>query len=160
MTMPHQLMLDRAVRSEPAAAVAARRAAHTAAVRRAHCCSIVAAPSDRTEDLFDPGAKYHIPGNTPYIRYFLAHVLQFQFHKSMCEASGHEGPLHTCSVYESKEAGAKLQAMLEMGASKPWPDALEALTGTRQMSADPLVEYFQPLEKYLAEQNKDRTCGW
>ncbi|NCG18132.1 MAG: peptidase M2 family protein [Rhodobacterales bacterium] len=120
----------------------------------------IAPPSERSEDLFDPGAKYHIPGNTPYIRYFLAHVLQFQFHKAMCEASGHEGPLHTCSVYESKEAGAKLKAMLEMGASKPWPDALEALTDTREMSADPLVEYFAPLAGYLAEQNKDRTCGW
>jgi peptidyl-dipeptidase A len=120
----------------------------------------IAAPSERGEDHFDPGAKYHIPGNTPYMRYFLAHILQFQFHEAMCEAAGHEGPLHTCSVYGSKEAGAKLQTMLEMGASKPWPDALEALTGTRQMSADPLVNYFAPLAVYLEEQNQERTCGW
>ena len=120
----------------------------------------IAAPIPRTEADFDPGAKYHIPGNTPYIRYFLAHVLQFQFHKAMCEAAGHEGPLHTCSVYGSTAAGDNLKAMLAMGASKPWPDALEALTGTRQMSAEPLVEYFEPLSKYLAEQNKDRECGW
>ena len=120
----------------------------------------ITAPSERSEDHFDPGAKYHIPGNTPYIRYFTAHILQFQFHKAMCEAAGHEGPLHTCSVEPYTEAGAKLQTMLEMGSSQPWPDALEALTGTRQMSADPLLEYFGPLQAYLAEQNQGRECGW
>jgi peptidyl-dipeptidase A len=114
----------------------------------------------RGEEFFDPGAKYHIPGNTPYARYFLAHILQFQFHKAMCEAAGHTGPLHTCSIYNSKEAGAKLKAMLAMGSSKPWPDALEALTGTRQMDAAPLIEYFTPLAKWLEQQNAGRTCGW
>jgi peptidyl-dipeptidase A len=120
----------------------------------------IAPPIARTEEDFDPGAKYHIPANTPYLRYFLARILQFQFHKALCEAAGHEGPLHTCSIYGSKEAGKKLQAMLEMGASKPWPDALEVVTGTRQMDAGPLIEYFQPLMAYLEEQNKGRTCGW
>jgi peptidyl-dipeptidase A len=120
----------------------------------------VSAPSERTEDHFDPGAKYHIPGNTPYARYFLARILQFQFHKALCDAAGHEGPLHTCSIYGSKEAGAKLQAMLELGSSKPWPDALEAIAGTRKMDAGPLLEYFEPLQGYLAEQNQGRTCGW
>ncbi|HVI01435.1 MAG TPA: M2 family metallopeptidase [Enhygromyxa sp.] len=120
----------------------------------------VSAPSERSEEHFDPGAKYHIPGNTPYARYFLARILQFQFHKALCDAAGHEGPLHTCSIYGSKEAGAKLQAMLEMGASKPWPDALEAIAGTRKMDAGPLLEYFEPLQGYLAEQNQGRTCGW
>jgi peptidyl-dipeptidase A len=117
-------------------------------------------PVARTEEQFDPGAKYHIPANTPYARYFLARILQFQFHKALCEAAGHEGPLHTCSIYGSKEAGAKLRAMLELGASKPWPDALEAIAGTRQMDAGPLVEYFTPLMAYLEEQNASRTCGW
>ena len=107
-----------------------------------------------------PGAKYHIPANTPYTRYFLAHILQFQFHKAMCEAAGHTGPLHTCSIYGSKEAGAKLQAMLALGASKPWPDALEVLTGTREMDAGALMEYFAPLMAYLEEQNEGRKCGW
>ncbi len=120
----------------------------------------VAAPIERTEADFDPGAKYHIPGNTPYARYFLAHILQFQFHKAMCQAAGHAGPLHTCSIYGSKEAGAKLKAMLQMGSSKPWPEALEALTGTREMDAAALMEYFAPLMQYLEEQNKGRTCGW
>jgi peptidyl-dipeptidase A len=120
----------------------------------------VGAPDERTETQFDPGAKYHIPANTPYARYFLAHILQFQFHKAMCEQAGHEGPLHTCSIYESKEAGKRLQAMLAMGASKPWPDALEALTGTREMDASALIEYFDPLMKYLEAQNEGRTCGW
>lgn len=120
----------------------------------------VAAPVERTEADFDPGAKYHIPGNTPYARYFLARILQFQFHKALCQAAGHTGPLHTCSIFGSKEAGAKLQAMLEMGASKPWPDALEAVTGTRTMDAGPMLEYFQPLQAWLTEQNTGRTCGW
>ncbi|MFO7567275.1 MAG: M2 family metallopeptidase [Enhygromyxa sp.] len=120
----------------------------------------VSAPVERTEEHFDPGAKYHIPGNTPYARYFLARILQFQFHKALCDAAGHEGPLHTCSIYGSKEAGAKLRAMLEMGASKPWPDALEAIAGTRKMDAGPLLEYFEPLQGYLAEQNQGRSCGW
>jgi len=120
----------------------------------------VAAPIERSEADFDPGAKYHIPANTPYARYFLARILQFQFHKALCDAAGHEGPLHTCSIHGSKEAGAKLRAMLEMGASKPWPDALEAIAGTRKMDAGPLLEYFEPLQGYLAEQNQGRTCGW
>lgn len=120
----------------------------------------VTAPVPRTEEHFDPGAKYHIPGNTPYARYFLAHILQFQFHKALCEAAGHEGPLHTCSIYGSEAAGEKLRAMLAMGASRPWPEALHALTGTREMDAAPLVEYFDPLMKYLEEQNKGQSCGW
>ncbi|MBC8067592.1 MAG: M2 family metallopeptidase [Deltaproteobacteria bacterium] len=120
----------------------------------------VAPAAPRGEEYFDAGAKYHIPGNTPYARYFLAHILQFQFHKAMCEAAGHTGPLHTCSIYESKAAGAKLKAMLELGSSKPWPEALEALTGTRDMDAAALMEYFAPLMKHLEEQNKSRKCGW
>ncbi len=120
----------------------------------------IKAPIERSESDFDPGAKYHIPGNTPYARYFLAHILQFQFHKAMCEAAGHKGPLHECSVYNSKEAGAKLGAMLALGQSKPWPEALELLTGTRQMDASAIIEYFAPLMKYLEEQNKGLTCGW
>ena len=117
-------------------------------------------PSERGEEHFDPAAKYHIPANTPYARYFLAHILQFQFHKAMCQAAGHEGPLHTCSVYGSKEAGEKLAAMLAMGSSKPWPDAMEKLTGTREMDGAAVVEYFEPLMGYLKEQNEGRTCGW
>lgn len=120
----------------------------------------VRAPVARSEEDFDPGAKYHIPGNTPYARYFLARILQFQFHKALCEAAGHQGPLHTCSIFGSKAAGEKMIAMLAMGASKPWPDALEAIAGTREMDAAPLIEYFEPLAGYLAEQNAGRTCGW
>lgn len=120
----------------------------------------VAAPVERSEADFDPGAKYHVPANTPYARYFLARILQFQFHKALCDAAGHKGSLHTCSIFDSKEAGAKLEAMLELGASKPWPDALEAIAGTRTMDAAPLLEYFEPLAGYLAEQNAGRTCGW
>ena len=114
----------------------------------------------RPGDAFDPGAKYHIPGNTPYMRYFLAHILQFQFHKAACDMAGFEGPLHQCSIYENEEVGSRFKAMMEMGASKPWPDALEAFTGTRDMDGSAILEYFAPLMTYLEEQNKDRTCGW
>ncbi|KIG17838.1 Peptidyl-dipeptidase A precursor [Enhygromyxa salina] len=120
----------------------------------------VAAPVERSEADFDPGAKYHIPANTPYARYFLARILQFQFHKALCDAAGHEGPLHTCSIYGSKEAGKKLKAMLAMGASQPWPAALEAIAGTRKMDAGPMLEYFEPLQEYLSQENQGRTCGW
>lgn len=120
----------------------------------------VGAPGPRPGQAFDPGAKYHIPANTPYLRYFFAHILQFQFHEALCREAGHEGPLHTCSIYGSKEAGEKLAAMLAMGASKPWPDALEAVAGTRQMDAGPLLTYFAPLQAWLEEQNEGRQCGW
>lgn len=120
----------------------------------------IAAPVDRPADAFDPGAKYHIPANTPYARYFLAHILQFQFHRGLCATAGYEGPLHRCSIYGSEEAGAQLNAMLELGASRPWPDALEVVTGERTMDAGALLEYFAPLATWLEEQNAGRTCGW
>jgi peptidyl-dipeptidase A len=109
----------------------------------------VAAPLPRPADAFDAGAKYHVPANTPYTRYFLAHILQFQMHRAMCKAAGHTGPLHTCSIYGNKEVGARLQKMLAMGASKPWPEALEALTGEKQMDATAILEYFEPLRAWL-----------
>ncbi|WP_343348095.1 M2 family metallopeptidase [Sphingomicrobium sp. XHP0239] len=109
---------------------------------------------------FDPGAKYHIPGNTPYARYFLAHILQFQFYKAACDIAGWEGPLHRCSFYGNEEVGQRLDAMLAMGASRPWPDALESFTGTRQMSAEPMKEYFAPLQAWLKERNAGKNCGW
>jgi peptidyl-dipeptidase A len=120
----------------------------------------LAPPTSRSEEDFDPGAKYHVPSNTPYSRYFVARILQFQFHRAMCQIAGHKGPLHTCSIYGNKEAGAKLRAMLEMGASKPWPDALAALTGQRTLDATALLDYFAPLRAWLQEQNKSQKCGW
>jgi peptidyl-dipeptidase A len=117
-------------------------------------------PADRPADAFDPGAKYHIPGNTPYMRYFLAHILQFQFHKAACDQVGFEGPLHRCSVYGNDDVGRKFNAMMEMGSSKPWPDALEAFTGTRDMDGSAILEYYAPLMAYLETQNEGRTCGW
>jgi len=120
----------------------------------------VAAPNERPADAFDPGAKYHVPGNTPYTRYFLAHILQFQFHRSLCEIAGNEGPIHRCSIYGSKQAGERLNAMLEMGRSRPWPEALEALTGSPQMDATAILDYFAPLQAWLDEQNAGRQCGW
>lgn len=114
----------------------------------------------RGEDSFDAGAKYHIPANVPYARYFLARILQFQFHRSLCEVSGYQGPLNRCSIYGNKDAGARLANMLEMGMSRPWPDALEALTGQREMDATAVVDYFRPLLTWLDDQNKGQQCGW
>ncbi|MDO6712237.1 M2 family metallopeptidase [Aliiglaciecola sp. 2_MG-2023] len=118
------------------------------------------APVDRPADAFDPGAKYHVPANTPYTRYFLAHILQFQFHRSLCEIAGDKGPIHRCSIYGSKEAGAALNNMLEMGQSKPWQEALETLTGKPEMDATAILDYFEPLKAWLDEQNQGRQCGW
>jgi peptidyl-dipeptidase A len=113
----------------------------------------VTPPVARTERDFDPGAKYHVPANYPYTSYFLAHVLQFQFHKALCEAAGNTGPLHRCSIYGNPAAGERLRKMLAMGASRPWPEAMEALTGQRRMDASALVDYFKPLKAWLDEQN-------
>lgn len=118
------------------------------------------APIERPADAFDPGAKYHVPANTPYTRYFLAHILQFQFHKSLCEIAGDEGPVHRCSIYGSAEAGKALNDMLELGQSKTWQEALQTLTGKDQMDATAILDYFAPLKGWLDEQNKDRQCGW
>jgi peptidyl-dipeptidase A len=120
----------------------------------------VAPPVARSEADFDPGAKYHVPANVPYTRYFLARILQFQFYRALCQASGYTGPLNRCTFYGSKEAGAKFNKMLAMGQSKPWPDELEVLTGQRQMDAGALLEYFAPLQKWLDEQNKGQKVGW
>jgi peptidyl-dipeptidase A len=120
----------------------------------------VDAPVPRTEADFDPGAKYHIPANTPYTRYFLAHIYQFQFHRALCRAAGHEGPLHTCSIYGNGEAGRRLAAMLAMGSSRPWPEAMDALTGEKRADASALLEYFEPLRSWLEEENRGRRCGW
>ncbi|GEB72128.1 Peptidyl-dipeptidase A [Pseudoalteromonas carrageenovora] len=120
----------------------------------------VQAPIARSEDDFDPGAKYHVPGNTPYTRYFLAHILQFEFHRSLCEIAGNDKAIHRCSIYNSEEAGDKLNTMLEMGSSRPWQEALEAVTGKPQMDATAMLDYFAPLQRYLDEQNKGRNCGW
>ena len=120
----------------------------------------VSAPVTRSEADFDPGAKYHIPGSTPYIRYFLARIYQFQFYKALCEASGHKGALNTCSFFGSKEAGTKLKNMLALGASKPWPEAMKAITGDSKADASALVEYFAPLRSFLKEQTGAEKCGW
>jgi peptidyl-dipeptidase A len=120
----------------------------------------VAPPVERSEADFDPGAKYHIASNTPYVRYFMARILQFQFHRALCQAAGIQGPLHRCSIYRNKAAGERLNKMLSMGKSKPWPDALEAISGQRQMDATAILDYFAPLKKWLDEQNQGEKPGW
>ncbi len=120
----------------------------------------VAPPVPRGEEEFDAGAKYHVPANVPYMRYFLAAILQFQFHRALAKQAGHTGPLHRASIYGSRAAGARLRAMMEMGQSHEWPDALEALTGERRMDAQGLLEYFAPLQQWLDEQNRGAPVGW
>ncbi|PEQ13201.1 peptidyl-dipeptidase [Novosphingobium sp. PC22D] len=117
-------------------------------------------PAERGPDAFDPGAKYHVAAVVPYTRYFLARVLQFQFYEAACKQAGWKGPLHRCSFYGNEKVGEKLNAMLEMGASKPWPDALKAFTGSREMSGKPMLRYFAPLSAWLKKQNAGKTCGW
>jgi peptidyl-dipeptidase A len=120
----------------------------------------ISPPNARTEEHFDPGAKYHVPANVPYTRYFLAFIYQFQFQRALCKAAGHTGPLHKCSIFNNKTAGAKLQALLKLGASKPWQEALFAMTGERQGDASAILDYFAPMRTWLAEQNKGESCGW
>ncbi|WP_417476188.1 M2 family metallopeptidase [Maricaulis sp.] len=117
-------------------------------------------PVDRPADAFDPGAKYHIANNVPYLRYFLSYILQFQFQQAACDMAGWEGPLNRCTVYGNEEVGQRFNEMMEMGASQPWPDALEAFTGTREMDGSAIIAYFQPLMTHLQEQNADSSCGW
>ncbi len=120
----------------------------------------IAPPGPRPADAFDPGAKYHVPGNTPYMRYFLAHVYQFQLYRAACRQMGWQGPLHRCSFYGDKGVGEKFNAMLQLGASKPWPDALQAFTGSRDIDASAIADYFAPLQVWLRDQNRGRECGW
>jgi peptidyl-dipeptidase A len=120
----------------------------------------IASATPRSEKDFDPGAKYHIPDNTPYARYFVAHILQFQFHRALCREVGYTGPLNRCSIYGNKKAGEKLEKMLAMGLSRPWPDALEVVTGQREMDATAMLDYFAPLKQWLDDQNKGVKVGW
>ncbi|OYY66848.1 M2 family metallopeptidase [Sphingomonas sp. 28-62-11] len=117
-------------------------------------------PVERDDTRFDPGAKYHVPAAVPYTRYFLARLLQFQFYEAACKQAGWKGPLHRCSFFGNKDVGQRLNAMLEFGQSKPWPDALQAFTGSREMSAKPMAAYFAPLKKWLDTQNKGKPTGW
>jgi peptidyl-dipeptidase A len=120
----------------------------------------IEAPVARSEANFDAGAKYHVPASTPYTRYFLAHILQFQFHRELCKMAGNTGPIHRCSIYNSEKAGKALNEMLEMGSSRPWQEALEKLTGSKQMDATAILDYFAPLKTWLDKQNEGRNCGW
>ena len=120
----------------------------------------VVAPVARSEADFDPGAKYHVPASTPYSRYFLAHILQFQFHRALCKEVGYDGPLNRCTIYGNEAAGARLNAMLEMGLSRPWPEALETMTGETQMDATAILDYFVPLKAWLDEKNDGHPTGW
>jgi peptidyl-dipeptidase A len=120
----------------------------------------VAPVTARGEEFFDPGAKYHVPGNVPYTRYFLADILQFQFHRALAKTAGCTTALNRCSIYQNAAAGKKLNDMLSMGLSQPWPEALDKIAGTKQMDATAILDYFKPLEAWLDEQIKAKPVGW
>ncbi len=120
----------------------------------------IAPPNDRTEDFFDPGAKYHIPGNTPYTRYYLARIMQYQFHEALCNHIEFDGYLHECSIYGDKRAGDKIISTMALGESLPWQDAFEKITGARELSGKSILNYYAPLKEWLDIQNINRTCGW
>jgi len=125
-------------------------------------------PSKRSKDHFDPGAKYHVAGDVGYVRYFTAFIYEFQFYRAMCLQSGRyvpgdpKKPLHRCNFYGSVEAGDKLKEMLVLGASRPWKEAMMKMTGQPEMSTKAIREYFEPLEKWLDEQNSAAgvSVGW
>ena len=120
----------------------------------------ITSPFERSEDYFDPGAKYHIPANTPYTRYYLARIMQYQFHEALCNTIGFDGPLHECSIYGDKQAGEKIISTMAMGQSLPWQDAFENLTGKRELSGSSVMNYYKPLKDWLDKQNENRMCGW
>jgi peptidyl-dipeptidase A len=120
----------------------------------------IAPPTPRGEQFFDPGAKYHVPANTPYTRYFLADILQFQFYRALCKAAGNTGPLNACSFAGNAAAGKLYLSMLRKGASQPWQKTLRQFTGDDTIDAGAMLEYFAPLQAWLEEQNKDQQCGW
>jgi len=123
---------------------------------------IMAAVSRSDQVNFDPGAKYHIPSNTPYFKYFMAHILQFQFYRAMCRLQGHSEPLHLCDIYGNKEVGGMFKDMLAMGSSKPWQEVLESLNGEDQLEPQAMLDYFQPLYHWLKKENskKGYPVGW
>ncbi|CAG2052908.1 unnamed protein product [Timema podura] len=120
-------------------------------------------PIPRSENDFDPAAKYHVVADMPYIRYFVSLILQFQLHESLCQAAGHFGPLHTCDIYRSREAGRLLSEILSMGSSRSWSEIIHVMTKGRtdKLDSRPLLEYFQPLAMWLSVQNRDeKIVGW
>ena len=120
----------------------------------------ITSPVYRSEDYFDPGAKYHIPANTPYTRYYLARIMQYQFHEALCNAMNFNGPLHECSIYGNEVAGEKIISTMAMGQSQPWQDAFENITGSRSLSGSSVMNYYKPLKEWLDKQNENRMCGW
>ena len=120
----------------------------------------ITSPVYRSEEYFDPGAKYHIPANTPYTRYYLARIMQYQFHEALCNAMNFDGPLHECSIYGNEIAGEKIISTMAMGQSQPWQDAFENITGSRSLSGSSVMNYYKPLKEWLDKQNENRICGW
>jgi len=117
-------------------------------------------PAARPAEAFDPGAKYHIPASTPYARYFLAFIYEFQFYRAACRDAGWDGPLNRCSVYGNTDVGAKLNTLLEAGQSRPWRETLAAFSGENDIDASAIQDYFALLNDWLIAQNQGRACGW
>ncbi|KAI4468733.1 angiotensin-converting enzyme [Holotrichia oblita] len=119
-------------------------------------------PIARNEGHLDAVAKRHIPADLPYMKYYVALLLEFQIFDALCGAMGHTAQLHTCDIYRSREAGRILTDIMQAGKAKHWKDVLRTLrTKTNGLSAEPLLKYFQPLLAWLKVQNRDEAfIGW
>ena len=115
-------------------------------------------PGPRPANAFDPGAKYHIANNSPYTRYFLAEIYEFQFYRAACRLAEWKGPLNRCNIFGNKAVGAKFDAMLALGQSQPWPQALAAFGGEHDIDAGAINDYFAPLSAWLDQQNTGQAC--
>ncbi|RWS24917.1 TPA angiotensin converting enzyme precursor-like protein [Leptotrombidium deliense] len=121
----------------------------------------ISPPVKRSENDFDPGGKYHVAANSPYMSYFVSHILQFQWHKALCMLAK-ETILHKCDIDGNKEVGDKIRKVFSQGASIPWQKQLENLTDSAEMSAKPLLEYFTPLREFLKKElaAANEKPGW
>ncbi|CRK96558.1 CLUMA_CG009925, isoform A [Clunio marinus] len=125
-------------------------------------------PVLRSELDFDPGAKYHVPANVPYMKYFFSTVFQFQLHRAMCIASKEfdpsnpSKPLHKCSIYRHHEAGHMLKKLMSKGASQPWQHTIQEVMGEGRLDGSAVREYFKPLEEWLRNENlrNQEYLGW
>ncbi|XP_034947061.1 angiotensin-converting enzyme-like [Chelonus insularis] len=120
-------------------------------------------PIPRIERDFDPGSKYHIPADIPYINYFVGVVIQFQLFESFCDISGHTGDLHTCDIYKSQEAGRLLSEILSLGSSSNWQEIIRIMTRGKmnRIDVNALLRYFEPLNEWLQQENRmEPIIGW
>ena len=116
-------------------------------------------PSPRGEEWCDAATKTHI-NDTPcyYPNYAFATILKFQLNDYIAKNILHQPP-QSCNYAGNKEVGAFLKRIMEKGATEDWRKVLRDATG-EDLSTRAMVEYFKPLQAWLAAQNKGRPIGW